>query len=100
GITQRRELPRFFICDASMQVLFSSAGIKDAILSEESLRMLEPQSRQSKASKSVLVHAFDDETVLRIMPLDGRLFGCVAIFVDVFVHRGSVVAAAKKFALT
>lgn len=100
AITQRRESPRFVICDASMQVLCASGRIEQELPLNEVLRSLEPRCRESRTSKTVLFEAYDDETVVRIVPLVGRLFGCVAIFIDAFGHRGSVFEAAKRFGLT
>ena len=100
NITRRREFPSFLICDASMRVLFASAGIAQTLLSNGVLQSLESRCRESRASNSTLFIAYDDETVLRIVPLDDQLFGCIAIFMDVFGRRGSVFEAAKTFGLT
>jgi DNA-binding CsgD family transcriptional regulator len=37
---------------------------------------------------------------VHIVPLGASLFGCVAIFVDNFSHRGSIFESAKTFRLT
>lgn len=100
GISKRRESPRFIICDASMGVLFATPGLEAIISIEGGLEPLKPHCRQSLASRTTVFHPYDDETVLRIVPLFGRLFGCVAIFVDTYGHRGSVFEAAKRFGLT
>ena len=100
GITKRRGSPRFLICDSSMRVLYASPGVEEVAQSSKALRSLEPRCRESRTTNTVLFEAYDDETVLRIVPLDTQLFGCVAIFVDVFGHRGSVFEAAKKYGLT
>jgi DNA-binding CsgD family transcriptional regulator len=97
GITKRREPPRFIICDASMRVLFATAGLDHL---KDDLEALQPKCRESTLSKTTMFHAYDDETVLRIVPLDGHLFACVAIFVDGFSRRGSIFRAAKQFGLT
>jgi DNA-binding NarL/FixJ family response regulator len=47
-----------------------------------------------------MYQAFDNDTVLRIVPLGAKLFGCVAIFIDAFSRRGSVFEAAKLYGLT
>jgi DNA-binding CsgD family transcriptional regulator len=100
GISKRRESPQFIICDASMGVLFATPGLEAIISIEGGLEPLRPQCRHSLASGTTVFHPFDDETVLRIVPLSNRLFGCVAIFVDTYGHRGSVFEAAKRFGLT
>jgi DNA-binding CsgD family transcriptional regulator len=100
GISKRRESPRFIICDASMAVLFATPGLESIISIEGGLEPLKPQCRQSLTSRTTVFHPYDDETVLRIVPLSDRLFGCVAIFVDAYGHRGSVFEAAKQFGLT
>jgi DNA-binding CsgD family transcriptional regulator len=99
GISKRREPPRFLICDASMQVLTATPGV-EAIFSEASIEQLKPMCRQSQVSGTTVFHPYDDETVLRIVPLSNRLFGCVAIFVDTYSHRGSIIAAAETYGLT
>ena len=83
-----------------MQVLCASPGIEQELPLNEVLRSLEPRCRKSRTSKTILFEAYDDETVVRIVPLVGKLFGCVAIFIDAFGHRGSVFEAAKRFGLT
>jgi DNA-binding CsgD family transcriptional regulator len=100
GISKRRESPRFIICDASMRVLFATPGLESIISIEGGLEPLEPQCRHSLTSRTTVFHPYDDETVLRIVPLSNHLFGCVAIFVDTYGHRGSVFEAAKRFGLT
>ncbi len=100
GISKRRESPRFIICDASMAVLYATPGLESIISVEGGLEPLKPQCRQSLASNETVFHPYDDETVLRIVPLSSGLFGCVAIFVDTYSHRGSVFEAAKRFGLT
>jgi DNA-binding CsgD family transcriptional regulator len=100
GISKRRESPRFIICDASMGVLFATPGLEFIISIEGGLEPLKLQCRQSLASRTTVFHPYDDETVLRIVPLSDRLFGCVALFVDTYAHRGSVLEAAKQFGLT
>jgi DNA-binding CsgD family transcriptional regulator len=100
GVAQRRESPRFVICDSAMQVLCASPGIERDFPLDEALGTLAPRCRESRASETVLLEAYDDDTVLRIVPLAGKFFGCVAIFIDAFAHRGSVAEAAKNFGLT
>ncbi len=100
GVTQRRESPRFVICDAAMQVLCGSPGVENDIPLNQALGELAARCRESRASETILVEAYDDETVLRIVPLAGRFFDCVAIFIDAFGRRGSVAEAAKRFGLT
>src|SRR5665213_1712223 len=100
GVTQRRDSPRFVICDAAMQVLCGSPGIEHDVPLNAALGALGPRCRESCASKTVLSEAYDDETVLRIVPLAGKFSGCVAIFIDAFGRRGSVAEAAKNFGLT
>ena len=100
GVAQRRGAPQFLICDAGMRVLYASPGVDREVYSKESLAFLESRCRESRTSNTVLYEAFDDRTVLRIVPLDTHLFGSVAIFVDIFGHRGSTLEAAKKYGLT
>jgi DNA-binding CsgD family transcriptional regulator len=100
AISKRREAPRFIICDAAMGVLFASPDLEAIISIENALESLKPQCRQSLASRATVFHAYNDETVLRIVPLSDRLFGCVTIFVDTYSHRGSVFEAAQRFGLT
>jgi DNA-binding CsgD family transcriptional regulator len=100
GIAKRREPPRFIICDASMRVLFATAGLDHISCFKDGLEALQLKCRESTLSKTTSFHAYDDETVLRIIPLDGHLFACVAIFVDGFSRRGSIFRAAKQFGLT
>jgi DNA-binding CsgD family transcriptional regulator len=99
GLSQRREAPQFLICDASMQVLFASPELNPTLLSSETLKSIEPHCHQSRMTRAALFHALE-ETVLRIVPLNAQMFGCVAIFVDSFSHRGSIFEAAKTFGLT
>lgn len=47
-----------------------------------------------------MIYVYDEETVFRIVPLGAQMFDCVAVFVDLFSHRGSVLAAAKTFHLS
>jgi DNA-binding CsgD family transcriptional regulator len=100
GIAKRREAPRFVICDASMRVLFATAGLDHASLFKDGLESIQPLCRESLLSKATLFHSYDDETILRIVPLDGQQFACVAIVVDTFGRRGSIFKAAKQFGLT
>ena len=83
-----------------MRVLFRSRGVDDELLSSSVLRSLALQCRESRRSQVDIFEVLDEETVLRIVPLSGRLTGCVSVFVDVFSRRGSVFEAAKKFGLT
>jgi DNA-binding CsgD family transcriptional regulator len=99
ALSQRREAPQFLICNASMQVLFASPELNSTLASQETLTSIEPYCRQSRMTRAALFHALD-ETVLRIIPLNAQMFGCVAIFVDSFSHRGSLFEAAKTFGLT
>jgi DNA-binding CsgD family transcriptional regulator len=99
-ISQRREAPRFLICDAFMNLIFASPEIDLALSSKETLALLAHPCQESRAGKATVFHTYDNETVLRIIPLDAALAGCVAIFVDSFSHRGSIFEAAKTFGLT
>jgi DNA-binding CsgD family transcriptional regulator len=100
GIAKRREPSRFVICDASMRVVFATAGLDHAALFKDGLESIQPMCRESVLSKATIFHNYDDETILRIVPLDGQQFACVAIFVDIFGRRGSIFKAAKQFGLT
>ena len=82
-----------------MRVLSGTPGV-EAIFTADSLQELKPHSRQSLASGTTVFHPFDDETVLRIVPLSDRMFGCVAIFIDTYSHRGSIFKAAETYGLT
>lgn len=83
-----------------MRVLFSSPGVGELLVSLPALRSLERRCHESMKSQTELFEVFDDETVLRIVPLGAQLSGCVSIFVDAFSRRGSVFEATKKFGLT
>lgn len=100
GIAQRRESPHFLICDASMNLLFASPEVDLAMSSKETLKELGPACHESRTRRTTIFHAYGSETVLRIVPLGAQLFGCVAIFVDSFSHRGSIFEAARVFGLT
>lgn len=100
GLSKRRDSPRFLICNASMNLLFASPGVDCELLSEHTRKSLEPMCKESRATGAATYHAFDDDTVLRIVPLSAELFGCVAIFIDAFGRRGSVFEAAKLYGLT
>jgi DNA-binding CsgD family transcriptional regulator len=100
GIMKRRQQSPFAICDASMRVLFASHDNVDHILSGDGADLLVDWCRESRLSKGTVVRAYDDETVVRIVPLGPNMFGCVAIFVEVFSHRGSIFEATKTFGLT
>jgi DNA-binding CsgD family transcriptional regulator len=100
GLSKRRVPPRFLICNASMSLLFASPDVDSVFLSEHTLKSLEPMCKGSRATGAPTYHAFDDDTVLRIVPLSAELFGCVAIFIDAFGRRGSVFEAAKLYGLT
>jgi DNA-binding CsgD family transcriptional regulator len=100
GLAQRREAPRFIMCDPFMNVISASPEIDVALSSRETLASLAPACRESRASAAPVFHVHNDETVLRIVPLTGALFGSVIIFVDTFSHRGSIFETAKTFGLT
>lgn len=99
-ISQRREPPRFLICDAFMNLIFASPEVDLTILSKEALSSVAPHCHECRTSQATIFHVHDEETVLRIVPLSAALSGCVAIFVDSFGHRGSIFEAAKTFGLT
>jgi DNA-binding CsgD family transcriptional regulator len=100
GIAKRREAPRFIICDASMRVLFATAGLDHAALFKDGLESIRPLCRETILTKATVFHNYDDDTILRIVALDGQQFACVAIVVDSFGRRGSIFKAAKQFGLT
>lgn len=100
GLARRREMPQFVICDWFMRVVSSSSDVKPALKEPGALRTLEPLCRESLKMKSTSYFAFDNDTVLRISPLNDELDGCVVIFVDSFNRRGPVYEAAKEFGLT
>ena len=100
GIAQRRAAPPFFICDPFMNVLSASPELDPALNSREALALLAPICHESRTSKTTIVHFYNVETVLRIVPLSAALSGCVALFVDSFARRGSIFEAAKTFGLT
>jgi DNA-binding CsgD family transcriptional regulator len=100
GIAKRREAPRFIICDASMRVLFATAGLDHAALFKDGLESIQPMCRETILTKTTVFHSYDDDTILRIVALDGQQFACVAIVVDSFGRRGSIFKAAKQFGLT
>jgi hypothetical protein len=99
GIVRRRESAPFLICDAEMRVLYASPEL-DSKLALEALPQIAPLCHDSLATNATLYYAYDDESVLRVVPLGTKLAGCVAIFVDTFNTRGSVGAAALSFGLT
>jgi DNA-binding CsgD family transcriptional regulator len=99
GISKRREAPHFLICDAFMNVLSASREIDVALTSPETLASLAPYCRKTTNSAPVF-HVYNDEIVLRIVPLSGMLSSGVIIFVDEFNHRGPIFEAAKTFRLT
>jgi DNA-binding CsgD family transcriptional regulator len=100
GISMRREPARFLLCDASMNVLFASPDVDPALLSVDTLKPLQLACRELRVTGKTMYQAFDNDTVLRIVPLGAKLFGCVAIFIDAFSRRGSVFEAAKLYGLT
>ena len=101
GIAKRREPPRFIICDASMRLLFATRRPGSRVdVQRWPQRRFSPNAAKVTFCKATIFHAYDDETILRIVPLDGHLFACVAIFVDTFGRRGSIFRAAKQFGLT
>jgi DNA-binding NarL/FixJ family response regulator len=85
--------------DAFMNVLSASPEIDVALTSPETLASLAPYCRKS-TNAAPIFHAFNNEIVLRIVPLAGMLSSGVVIFVDEFSHRGPVFEAAKAFKLT
>lgn len=100
SIARRRLPPRFIICDAALHVMFSTAGLGHILDASSDLESLRTIVRETIHSSTPNLSAFDDETVLRIVPLGEELAGCAAIFVDAYSHRGSVFEAAKAFGLT
>ena len=100
SIARRREPPNFVICDAAMRVLHVGPGLERFAEAFAGLGHVINAVREAIRSGDSIIVAYDDETALRIMPLGAGLAGSVAIFVDVFSHRGSLFAAAKAFALT
>ena len=98
GVTKRRQPPCFMICDASMRILFASSDLEHIVFKDDAT-LLEASCRESTVSNSTIIHALDDDIVLRIVPLGSHMFGCVAIFVDDF-RRSSIFEAAKTFSLT
>jgi DNA-binding CsgD family transcriptional regulator len=83
-----------------MNVISASPRIERELPLDALMKSLAPRCRECTSSGKVLFQAYDDETVLRLIPLSGKLAGSVAIFVDLFGRRGSVSAAAKTFGLT
>ncbi len=98
-ITQRRQPPKFLICDTAMRMLFASPGVEELIPSDV-LKSLEPQCRKSRETQTVASHVLSEKVVLRIVPLGTQLDGCVALFADVSNRREAVLEAASKFGLT
>jgi DNA-binding CsgD family transcriptional regulator len=99
AIARRRQPQRFMICDASLNVLFSNTDLQQALDAGVKERLKVP-CREALLGGDVILYALDDDNILRIMPLGAAFFGCVAIFVDNFSHRGSVFENAKLFRLT
>lgn len=83
-----------------MRVLTKSGDLAPEFRNPDVLRDVEEYCRESRATGSPNVIAYDNDTVLRIVPLNDVMAGCVAIFVDNFSKRGSVFEAAKRFGLT
>ena len=83
-----------------MRVLTISEDLSPEFKTSAILSDVEEQCRESRASGAPAVVAYDDDTVLRIVPLNGAMAGSVAIFIDNFSKRGSVFEAAKRFGLT
>lgn len=100
GISQRREPLRFLICDAFMNVLFAAPDIDADLTSRQMLAALAPHCHESRTHKATVFHVHDNDSVLRIVPLNASLAGCVAIFIESFARRGSIFEAAKTFGLT
>jgi DNA-binding CsgD family transcriptional regulator len=74
--------------------------VDPALLSVDTLKPLQLACRELRVTGKTMYQAFDNDTVLRIVPLGAKLFGCVAIFIDAFSRRGSVFEAAKLYGLT
>jgi DNA-binding CsgD family transcriptional regulator len=100
AIARRRRQQRFMICDATLNILFSNTDLAQALETEAIKERLMVPCREVLLSNAELVYALDDENILHIVPLGAALFGCVAIFVDNFSHRGSIFESAKAFRLT
>jgi DNA-binding CsgD family transcriptional regulator len=88
------------ICDAALNVLFSNTDLSKALEAEAIKERLMVPCREALLSNTEFVYALDDENIVHIVPLGASLFGCVAIFVDNFSHRGSIFESAKTFRLT
>jgi DNA-binding CsgD family transcriptional regulator len=99
GIAKRHATPRFIICDAFMNVVSVSPELDESLTSPQTLASLAPYCRKSTKAAPVF-HVYNDESVLRIVPLDGMLSSGVIIFVEEFSHRGPIFEAAKTFRLT
>jgi DNA-binding NarL/FixJ family response regulator len=97
--SRRRESPRFIFCDATMRVVCASREIDPEMLSEKAMRAMAPHCLQSVRSKTVLFEAYDENTVVRIVPLSGESDGCVVLFVEALGRREGA-AVAKQFGLT
>jgi DNA-binding NarL/FixJ family response regulator len=99
-IAARRAAPEFVICDASMRILGASPDMWVGLRLRDALRSLKQRCLESRASNTILLEAYDDDTVIRIVPLTGTLVDSTAIFIEPSGRRGSVIAAAKAYGLT
>jgi DNA-binding CsgD family transcriptional regulator len=98
--TQLRESPQFVICDERMRVVCSSPHVDGDLLLDRALLSLESRCRESRRSRTVLFETYDDNSVVRIIPLAGKNTGCVALFIETLDRRGSLSGATKNFGLT
>jgi DNA-binding CsgD family transcriptional regulator len=100
ALLQKREAPRFFICDRAGDIVFSTPELVDNQIVDNSKRALEKLFAVDDSIVETHFECLDASTMLRIIPLTGQQLGYFAVFLEPLSGRNSLQSASRRYALT
>lgn len=96
AMMQRRIPPRFFIIDRELKVLSIGADPEIDLILPDALRVI---ARHGGELANALI-SMNEDTWLRLVPLEGTWADAFVVFIERFTPRGSLDVAAQRFRLT
>jgi DNA-binding CsgD family transcriptional regulator len=99
-VVASRVPPVMIILDLDLRVLgWSPNSGAERLIASAGTSLREAVERCHERAQQV-VHVVDEDTLLRIVPLDSSGAACVGVLVERFGSRGPLVSAAKTYRLT
>jgi DNA-binding CsgD family transcriptional regulator len=98
-VLSKRGSPKFFISDKHCNVVLSSPDLIDSDLLERGKDVLEAIFLAETEIVDTVCRDFDEETMLRVVPLNEKSGGYFAVFFEA-VSRNSVETATKRYDFT